>query len=84
MKVKCPFCNFEESDRITMQVHFKMEHDSQALLYLADKLFKIHENIEEIGNKKPPLPTTLHNRTEFHRNMGALQALKSLLENDKK
>jgi hypothetical protein len=83
MKIKCPFCEYWFDDKCEMAMHFYPKQKFDISYALADKIFNIHEKIESIGNEIPQLHNNKTQEIAFHRTMGALQELKSLLDNEK-
>lgn len=83
MKIKCPYCLVGFDNPTDLKCHIINEnHKTLAATKYVDLLFKIHEKIESLSKQKPLLPSTIHNRAEFQRKMGALQELNSLLEGE--
>ena|SRR5688572_14188272 len=70
-----------------LQRHLREKHKDELYFIVTSQIVKIHEKIEEIENLKPAttgLNYMSSSYAELQRNLGKLQVLKSLLENEMK
>ena len=73
MKVKCPYCGFDNIDNIDiLALHLRDNHMNLVFESFVRHIWKIYEKIE-----------SLQNRVITNQELGVLQELKSLLDNEK-